>query len=767
MRLDELPAFSFLDDLAGVGSAALSGELEGSFTFQSVQQSLQAALVQAFPGASVLLELAGGEVKYRISLGDTINTTLPLDADLGFPALGLSIDAGLDVAFSWGFDFTIGASLDGVFLEVGAAPELQIDVSATLAPGSIASGTLGFLQLSVSDDPNNPTAFAGSFSIDLTDPGVGAANNGRVTLDELASLGVANLGDLVDVQIAGSAAARLDLELSSVYNLSDIPLLGLPAVSLPKILADLDATWNLANPASPTVGFGNIRLDVGEFFAGFGSEALSAIESAIRPIKPILDVLTARLPVLSDIGAAASFLDLDRDGKVTLLDAAKALGGTVDTRMISGLSYLADLITSVNQINAATGSSGGFVIPLPSLDLSGQNLKVPGGLTNFQIPDHANFDLTAAINTINTQAVRNAANNFVQKTEQAPDGLDFSMPVLQNPSSVMGLLLGRDVDLFRFDLPRLELDFTISRFFPFIGPIGVEIAGTFRVRGDLAFGYDTLGLREFHESNYSNRELLADGFFIYDRVDGQGKPSAEGADLPELTMSGILAVNGKVEIVVGSASVGGDLTADVMFDLPDGGEDNPADGRTRISELGDCGISIDGRLSAGLNASISVGVWPLKKTWSKNIARVTLLDFSFGCDVPEELATLSGGVLTLNVGSDRDERFTISKVVDDQGVDQLRVSGYGNTQDFPLAQVTRIVGNFGAGNDSLHIDPEISVPAWIVGGTGADTITGGSGNDAILGGNGTITADAQGNPVFNGTAGDNSADELSGGAATT
>ena len=411
---------------SGPARAALSGELEGEFTFQSVQQTLQAALVQIFPGASVLLDLAGGEVKYHVALGSTINTTLPLDADLGFPALGLSIDAGLDLAFNWGFDFTIGASLDGVFFDVGASPELQINLNAALAPGSMAGGTLGFLQLNVTDDPNNPTAFAGSFVIDLIDPGVGAANDGRVTLDELATLGLSQLGNLVDVQVAGSAAVRLDLELSSAYDLSDLPLLNLPAVSLPKILADLDATWNLANPSAPTIGFGNIRLDLGEFFAGFGSETFAAIDAALSPLKPVLDVLTMRLPVLSDISAAVSVLDLDRDGKVTLLDAAVMLGGNVDTRMISGLSYLVDLVSSIQQINMATGGGGAFLIPLPSLDLSGQNLGVPGGLSSFQIPDHSDFDLTAAINTLNSAGVRSAANTFVQKTQQAPDGLDFS-----------------------------------------------------------------------------------------------------------------------------------------------------------------------------------------------------------------------------------------------------------------------------------------------------------------------------------------------------
>ena len=401
-----------------------------------------------------------------------------------------------------------------------------------------------------------------------------------------------------------------------------------------------------------------------------------------------MDVLTRRIPVLSDVGAVRSALDQDGDGNVTLLDAVAMLGGTSDTRMIAGLAHVADLIDAITDVNTATGGNNGFLIPLPGLDLSGQNLKVPGGLDSFQIPSSvdANFNLTAAINGLNGQnpAVASAANAFVQTTNQAPSGMSFSLPILKNPSSALGLLLGKDVDLFKLDLPALDVHFSIEREFNIFGPIVGVFAGSLGVHADLAFGYDTVGLREFKDSGYSNRSALADGFFIYDRVDGQGNPSLEGTDGPELSLTGVITVGAGVGITGFSATVNGDLTAQVTLDLPDGDQNTLADGRSRFSELADCGINVEGTLSAGLGVKVKVGVSPFDFTvYKKNIARGTLLDFSAGCVVPTPLATLANGILTLNVGTSQSEKVAVAAAKDQNGVDVVRVQMFGVAEDFP------------------------------------------------------------------------------------
>ncbi len=430
LRLNQIPAFSFFDTLVSSGLSGLSGLSSPGFTFGSVRTSLQNALAGAFPGATVTLDQSiPNEVKYVVAVGSTINQTIPLQRDLGFSALGLDINTSLNVGFQWSANFTIGANLGGFFFDVSANPELQMNLNVSLPSNTSITGNLGFLQVLAKADPIHPTVLSGGFAVNLLDPGTGANNNNRVTLDELSSVGLANISQLVNVVTTGNADAHFDLELSSNYNLADLPITHLPRVSLPKILADLDATWNLNDPTHPTVGFGNIRLDLGSFFAGFGNGSLRAIDQALDPIRPALDVLTRRIPVLSDISAVKSALDRDGDGNVTLLDAAAMLGGVTDTRMITGLAHLSDLIDAVTSVNNATGGNNGFLIPLPSLDLTGQNLAAPGGLNNFQIPGSidTNFNLTAAINSLNGQAptVATAANNFVTTTNQARAAFRF------------------------------------------------------------------------------------------------------------------------------------------------------------------------------------------------------------------------------------------------------------------------------------------------------------------------------------------------------
>ncbi|MCA9223664.1 MAG: hypothetical protein KDA71_25310, partial [Planctomycetales bacterium] len=597
----------------------------------------------------------------------------------------------------------------------------------------------------------------------------GAASDGRVTLSELATLGLGNIGDLIDVHATGSAAAHFDLQLSSNYDLSSLPLAHLPQVGLPKILADLDATWNLNDPTNPTVGFGNIRLDVGSFFKGFASDAFDSVNLALDPIRPVLDVVTRRIPVLSDIDAVRKALDRDQDGKVTLLDAAAMLGGTTDTRMISGLDYVAELIQSVASVNGATGGNSGFLIPLPSLDLTGQNLGVPGGLNNFQIPASidSTFNLTAAINSLNAQnpAVATAANAFVQKSNTPPSGFSISLPILQKPSSVMGLLLGRDVDLFKLDLPAIDVHFSLSKSFPIYPPISGVFAGSVDLHADLAFGYDTAGIRQFKEGGYSEPAKLANGFFILDRADAAGNPSVDGTDANELTLTATITVGADFDAGLIHAIGSGDLTAQITLDLPDGDETVLADGRSRFNELANCGINVAGELTAGLGVKVTLSVpfAPDPTLFKKNIARVTLLDFSAGCVVPKPLATLSDGVLTLNVGTSQDERVAVSAAKDKNGADVVRVQMFGVAEDFPRAQVNRIAASFGDGDDSIYIDPELAIPAWIVGGNGKDNLNGGGGNDVILGGRGTITADGLGNPIISRQLGDISDDNLTGG----
>ena len=335
--------------------------------------------------------------------------------------------------------------------------------------------------------------------------------------------------------------------------------------------------------------------------------------------------------------------------------------------------------------------------------------------------------------------VKAAANAFQTMSNQSPSGFSFSVPVWDKPSSALGLLLGKDVDLFKLDLPAIDVHFSIEKSFNIFGPVVGVFAGSLGMHADLAFGYDTLGLRQFKDSGYSDRSKLANGFFIYDRVDGQKNPSIEGTDAPELSLTATISVGAGLGLPAGlTATVNGDLTADVLLDLPDGNQTVLADGRSRFDELANCGINVNGKLTAGLGVKVELEIpfAPDITLFKKSIARATLLDFSAGCVVPTPLATLSNGVLTLNVGTSQDEKVAVSAAKDKNGVDVVRVQMFGVAQEFPRAQVQSLVANFGGGNDSIYIDPQLTMPAMIDGGSGNDSLAGGGGNDTIHGGDG-------------------------------
>src|SRR5947208_933487 len=85
------------------------------------------------------------------------------------------------------------------------------------------------------------------------------------------------------------------------------------------------------------------------------------------------------------------------------------------------------------------------------------------------------------------------------------------------------------------------------------------------------------------------------------------------------------------------------------------------DGRMRIDEILHelshsplCLFDISGKLDGVLSAFVKIGFSIFSKTKRFELARVTLLDFTAGCDhsfdLPPVLASQTGGVLTLNMG---------------------------------------------------------------------------------------------------------------------
>ena len=370
----------------------------------------------------------------------------------------------------------------------------------------------------------------------------------------------------------------------------------------------------------------------------------------------------------------------------------------------------------------------------------------------------------------NFQSIRNQIDTSSQPAQAAAfnssvgftGGGGFKFPILENPSSAFGLLLGQDVTLFGYDMPALEAQFEYSQFFPVWGPIGARITGSIGAELDFAFGFDTFGMRQFAEGGYESPEQIFNGFFVSDTASVDGS----GPDVPEITLSGALKAAAEVNIKVARIGVGGGVELDVYFDL----HDRNNDGKVRVDEiidnfnLGPIHVfDVTGQARANLFAYYEIGFRAFGK-WVRvagdefKLAEVVLLDFAIDrpTSEPDAHSSVSGGVLSFNT-TDGNDQFTVFNgsgadsgkiVVESQG---RRISHSGVTSIFfdglggddrlvVLDGVTQPLTAYGrAGRDNLKLSDNTVLADGGVGndvimlGAGAGEVRGGDGDDEITG----------------------------------
>src|SRR5262249_39735942 len=145
------------------------------------------------------------------------------------------------------------------------------------------TGTLGFLKLSVTDKrnaQNQLSRLTRTLAVDLRDPN----GDGRLTPAEVIAAPVTTLSTTLDAQ----ADVNLVLKAS---------LAGLTAT--PSLTSDFHLVWRL-NPQTAAesfdVGFGAIRVDLGEIISRVVEPVRQLVSNAVRPIRPILTALETPIP---------------------------------------------------------------------------------------------------------------------------------------------------------------------------------------------------------------------------------------------------------------------------------------------------------------------------------------------------------------------------------------------------------------------------------------------------------------------------------------
>src|SRR5262249_6097190 len=149
--------------------------------------------------------------------------------------------------------------------------------------------------------------------------------------------------------------------------------------------------------------------------------------------------------------------DRNHDGKVTLID----LIGLYKPEVASGLqTFVSVYNTALNLVNSIPTRASVPVILLGSFTVSGDAQGAKPVAVGTARPSNP-------LNQLNP-----TERNFFKSGVQLAGG-GFKFPLLEDPLKVFQLLLGKDVALFTFDLPTLKAGFSLSQFFPIIGPLGI------------------------------------------------------------------------------------------------------------------------------------------------------------------------------------------------------------------------------------------------------------------------------------------------------
>jgi Ca2+-binding RTX toxin-like protein len=706
------------------------------------------------------------------------------------PGLGFKVQANIDVKLGYTvkLKFVLDKAATGQFyLDTSAANDLSLKLEITPhGLNNSVSANLGFLRIKVMDDPAFPSMLEGMIGADVTDP----SGDGKLTPTEISGLNL---------------AAKMNAGASAKINLKTVTDFG--SGVMPTFWADFHMDWGIGDatlaPGTSPAGFGstpNITIDhvqvsLGEFFDKYLNPIIRQIQNVLKPLSPILDVLGARMPVLSDVKSLRDTIQRGQsnpDDKVTLIETMHYFDNSIPLDFINAVIKFKEIASNVPDVDEnAKIDLGGFTIngpddstslgvdvrPLPDLlgiNLLAEKLFNPLGDFKFQMEKQP----------IETR-------NWFQGIEEESSLAGFRFPIIQDPLKTLQLYLGKDVSLFTFQLPKFEFKFPFELPpIPILPPLFVKLKGDFNLKMKLLMGFDTYGIRQYNTSG--NAADLLQGFYVSDT----DKADGTGPDTPEVQMSFGIGAFADLDLVVVEIGVGGGIKATVNFDLHDRGT---PDGKIREQELEDnfsengiFGIfDTSGYLEAGLSAFVKVGFGPFSVETNFDIVSIRLLDFDFSRkDVPFDLepAEVTGtGTAALNVGGssiervpeehrflfagskygrDGDEVITIKADPDSppglnpDGSQNINISilGYDKT----YYNVRKIVADAGAGNDIIIIRPDVFLPAEIYGGEGDDKILPGSGPVTLHGGPGND--DLAGNDNDSTIYGDDGDDLISGGA---
>lgn len=752
--------------------------------------------------------------------------TVGLPFDLGLPGLPLEFTGSVTAQAGWTLELGFGISReDGFYLidnpvpatNVGDAEpdggleELRINMGVTLGAAPI-TGRIGFIAMEATD--NAPGGSPSGARL-ITQIGLDTGGDCQ-PLDAVYTTGVSSAycwdrvlitellsGDAGSVVTAPQLDGDIALDLALTTGVAQGTTVN---KTMPTFTAQFTLEWGFSGSGAsdPTIALHDIRVDAGEIFERMFGSVLEELEPILEPTKPVREFLFSPIPVITDLS------EFFGGEPVTMVDLAK-LTGVVDVSLLEDID---DLLGFLEQVSALSTTNS--LLLVEHLEFASDAAQGPP-----QTPDQTSElwgggspfggapapDVQSAISdSIDAQGGDGAAWESLGEAGGSGDQSDFSYPMIEDPSCLVGLLLGDDCSIveWRPDLLNVHMEYSMS-FGPFFGVLYLTIGGELSASAEVGAGVSTRGIRMLAERIIGGDASLDAG--------GVGKAFIQslyltdldrsGKDIPEFSVSGTIKAGAKFDALIVKAGVDGGITATFSLNLDDRPE---ADGRMYIDEIiakintPICLFVIEGKLIAFLEVWAEFGVCPLcySETW--RLAEVTLFEFQSSCESQApNLASSAGGTVTLHVGSRAGDRGALTEVTDEvyavrqltqtpdgDGNHTFSVSAFGYTEEEKGARISiedaadgddsfaflgggegSQMGGGSEGGESWPFTAPVTANLGgdddaFVGGAGDDTVSGGSGADVIHLGDGTNVG--HGDAGIDSLTGGDDSDELHGGS---
>ena len=716
------------------------------------------------------------------------------ELDVGLDGLGITLGGAATLDLDFTLDIGLGFSrLEGFFIQTlgtaaNKADEVTVSASLKLDAATFGIG-LGPVKLTATDVREEPELVA-TLAADL-DPVDGIGRSLALTQIPAA---------LVAADFKGSLQAGLDLDLKA--DLFDTGAGGLPglAATLHTGFAKVTA-GAAAGDGSPTyepveftklsdfsAGLADslyfeitdVGVDLGSLLGGPIKDLLGKINDLLKPVRPMVDLLLAEVPVVSDVSKKAGL------GAVTFLTLVKAYDADAGAKAEKFLQTVRD-VTTVADTLARTATTGRLSLgTLAVLDDAKALLlgKTPVTAAAFQ-PDKAAASGQQGVDALG-------------ELEKLDDG-KCAVPLLDHPlASAFGVLFGTDVELVTWDVPDLtNVGFGFEQSFPIFPPLFARIFGSVEFNTNIDVGYDTRGIRLALAGEEVDPEKLAYGVYLAD-IHG-------GRDTPEVSLTATIGAAAELNVAVAKAGAAGGLRGTIGANL----RDPNGDGKVHLDEFTrlfnkspECIFDFEGSLDAFFAAYLKLGFstpfgFVTLFSAGMDLLDIRLLDwaaktcpdappelFQFSdyypvndpqsgflpglSNVDQDLAVAPKDVLdtrpaanglvalALRVGAmsrgdgfdDGTDEFEILRAVDPVSKQEkpgvLVVRGRGFEREVEESAFDFIWFDAGLGNDVITIGPGVTKPVFGHGGDGNDRLTGGSGRNYLFGGIGRDTLRGRG-----------------------